>query len=72
MCLLTNKQAHTLTATLFTIISVLHLTRVAKGWDAVIAGWQVPMWVSWVAIVVAGYLAYHFWYVASGRKNPKG
>lgn len=28
------------------------------GWEAVIAGWQVPVWVSWVGVVVAGYLGY--------------
>lgn len=46
------------TATLFLIIAVLHLLRVVYGWEAVLGGVVIPMYVSYVAIVVAGYLAY--------------
>lgn len=42
----------------FAIIALLHLTRLAMKWDAVFAGWTVPMWPSMVAFVVLGFLAY--------------
>lgn len=42
----------------FTLVALLHLCRVVWQWDATIAGWMVPMWVSWVGVVVAGVLAY--------------
>jgi len=30
-----------------------------NGWPADIGGFVVPMWLSWVAVPLAGYLAYH-------------
>ncbi len=46
------------TAIIFLIIAVLHLTRAFTGWEASIGGWTVPQWVSWVALLVSGFLAY--------------
>ena len=46
------------TGIVFLVIAILHLLRVIFGWKAVIGGWSMPIWVSWVALVVAGYLAY--------------
>src|SRR5215813_13482425 len=43
---------------IFTIIALLHLVRIIYGWDPVVEGWTVPKWISWVALVVAGYLGY--------------
>lgn len=42
----------------FLIIAALHLLRLVLGWSAVFQGWSVPQWLSAVALVVAGYLAY--------------
>jgi hypothetical protein len=42
----------------FTAIAVLHALRLIYGWLAQIGGWDVPMWLSWVALVLAGLLAY--------------
>ncbi len=46
------------TGLLFTVGAVIHLLRVLMGWEASIAGWDVPGWISIVAVVAAGYLAY--------------
>lgn len=43
---------------LFLIITVAHLLRLAVGFNAAIAGWTVPTWVSIVAVPIFGYLAY--------------
>lgn len=43
---------------LFAVIGVLHLLRLAYGWEAAIGGFDVPMWASWVAVVASGLLAY--------------
>lgn len=43
---------------IFLVIAALHLARILMGWEAGIAGWQIPLWVSWVGVVVAGYLGY--------------
>ncbi len=42
----------------FALVALFHLTRIWLGWPAVIGGWAVPMWLSWVALIVAGGLAY--------------
>lgn len=43
----------------FSVLAVLHLTRIVTQWEAVIIGWEVPLWVSWVALLIAAALAYH-------------
>ncbi len=47
-----------LTAVVFAGVGGSHLLRAIFGWDATIAGWSVPMWVSWVAVAVTAVLAY--------------
>jgi hypothetical protein len=42
----------------FAIVAVLHLLRIYMNWPVVIADWSVPMWVSWVGLVIAGGLAF--------------
>lgn len=52
------KQYHLLVGSIFGLIAILHLFRLLLGWESVIGGWMVPMWLSWVAVVGAGYLGY--------------
>src|SRR5215831_6334375 len=47
-----------LAGVIFTIIALLHLLRIIYGWDPVVEGWRVPKWISWVALIVSGYLGY--------------
>ncbi|MEK9183950.1 MAG: hypothetical protein AAB890_02660 [Patescibacteria group bacterium] len=53
-----QKTYYGLTGTIFSLITLLHLSRILMGWEANIGGWDVPMWLSWLAVVIAGYLAY--------------
>ncbi len=54
-----NQKTYSLvTAIIFLLISVLHVLRIVYGWSAVIGGWSVPTWVSWVALLVAAFLVY--------------
>jgi uncharacterized membrane protein len=54
-----NQRSFSLVAgIIFTLIAILHLLRIIYSWEAVIAGWAVPQWVSWVALVISGYLGY--------------
>lgn len=46
------------TGVIFAIIFILHLFRIILAWQAEIAGWTVPIWLSWIALIVSGYLAY--------------
>ena len=53
-----NKSYLSVTGVVFLLIAVLHVLRIVYGWEAVIGGWEVPIWLSWVALVVSGYLAW--------------
>ena len=47
------------TAILFSVIALVHLVRIILGWEATVAGWPLPMWLSWAAIVVTAVIAFY-------------
>ena len=62
-----NKENYfKLSGAIFVVIALLHAARIFYGWDAMIYGWSVPAWLSWVVLVVAGYLGYQG--IRFGRK----
>ena len=48
-----------LNAALFTLVFVLHGLRILNGWEANVSTWAVPMWLSWVVVVLVGYLGWN-------------
>ena len=46
------------TGILFVIVAAGHALRIFLNWGIVIGGWAVPMWLSWVALIVTGYFVY--------------
>ena len=44
------------TGVLFGAIALVHVARLILGWPAQIAGWDIPIWLSWIAILVPGAL----------------
>lgn len=50
--------------TLFGIIAVLHVGRVLTGFDAVVAGWQVPLWVNGLGAALTGALCVWLWWLS--------
>ena len=54
-----NQQTFSLTTgVVFLLIALLHVLRLVFEWEGTLQGRSVPMWVSGVGILVAGYLAY--------------
>jgi hypothetical protein len=54
-----NRNTYlTVTATLFLVVAVVHLLRIILGWHVEIGGLSIPFWLSWLAVLVAGALAY--------------
>ena len=53
-----RKQYLTVAGAIFVIVALAHLVRALMDWPIVIAGWIVPMWLSWLAFVVAAALGY--------------
>ena len=55
------KPFTTIAVALFTLVALLHLLRILMGWRVLIQGAVVPMWVSYLGLVVAGGLAFLLW-----------
>ena len=51
---------------IFGVVAALQAVRALNQWPVHIAGFDVPMWASWVAAVVAGGLC--VWAFRSGHK----
>ena len=47
-----------LSACIFALVAVLQLVRALKGWPVTIASTSIPIWVSWIACVVAAILVW--------------
>jgi len=45
------------TSSLFALMALLHTLRLVYGWNVTIGGWTIPVWVSAVGFLIAGYLA---------------
>jgi hypothetical protein len=54
--------------TIFALIALLHILRITLGWNAMLEGHAVPMSASYVAVLIAGYLAYQGFRL--GKKSP--
>lgn len=52
----------------FGIVAAVHLLRAISGTDIVLMGWDVPVWLSWVAVVAAGFLSYTSFHLSAHRK----
>ena len=63
---MTEKTFSTIAAAIFGVVAVLHLVRILVGWSIVIDGWTVPMWVSWVGLIISGGLSYYGVKLATG------
>jgi hypothetical protein len=47
--------------TLFTLVAVMHLIRMILGWEVIVDGVTIPMWVSIFGFAIPGTLAFMFW-----------
>lgn len=41
----------------FLLVALLHVLRLIFAWEAILDGRVMPMWMSWVAVVITGFLA---------------
>ena len=46
----------TIAGVIFSIAALIHLGRLCAGWDFVLAGWPVPLWLTWIAFFACGTL----------------
>jgi hypothetical protein len=52
----------------FLLVALAHVLRIALSASVVIQNTSIPMWASWIALVVTGYFAYEGLRLA--RKSP--
>ena len=52
------KNYTLISGALFAIVALAHVLRLLQGWEIVVAGWTVPMWVSVIGLIVTGLLAF--------------
>jgi hypothetical protein len=55
------KRFTRLAVVVLTLIAAIHLIRVLNGWEATVAGRVIPQWISALAFVIAGSLAFFVW-----------
>jgi hypothetical protein len=55
------KPFTTIAAIILGIVALVHLYRLIRPFDIVVAGWSAPQWVSIVGLVVAGGVSIMLW-----------
>ena len=64
-----NKKTYYLViSVIFAIVGLLHLARIFYGWEATLGDVPIPLWVSYPAFVIAGYLSLRGWQFAKQGK----
>jgi uncharacterized membrane protein len=54
-----SQKAFLLTAgVIFIVMALAHLLRILLGEAVLVSGIPIPMWASWIAFIVAGWLGY--------------
>ena len=55
------KPFSTIAAVVFAVVAVVQLLRFSLGWQVVVNGWNIPLWASVIAFLVAAALAVLVW-----------
>ena len=53
-----SKSFLRLAGTVFALVALAHLLRIAMGWPVMIGSWSVPIWLSGIAVIGAGALSF--------------
>jgi hypothetical protein len=53
-----QKEFNQVASIIIILAATLHFVRVVFGWELVVNGWEVPAWVSWIAVVVGWYVGF--------------
>jgi hypothetical protein len=64
-----NVRTYALTSSIiFCLVAILQLLRLILQWDVVVNGWQLPMWASIIAVLVAGFLSFAGFRLAQAQR----
>lgn len=48
---MSNRPYLVVSGIVFSVVAMLHATRVMNGWSFELGPWMIPMWISWCGIV---------------------
>ena len=54
---------------IFLVVALVHLARLAFGIDIILGDFAIPLWLSWVGVIFAGYLSYASFHFAGMRRR---
>jgi hypothetical protein len=60
------KPFTTLAVVIFSLMCLAHILRIFFGWEVIFDGFRIPLWISPVAAVVTGAIAYMLWQESRG------
>lgn len=58
-----------ITGIVFLVVALAHLTRLMFNADIILGGFEIPLWLSWVGVIVTGYLSYASFHFAGMRRR---
>lgn len=64
----TERGLLKLVGVIFLIIALVHLLRLAFGWSLIVGEANIPLWLSWLGVIIPAYLSYCS-FRFSGRKK---
>ena len=56
MLKMTKSNFVLIDSVMFTLLGLAHLVRALMGWEITVGSYVVPVWLSWVSILIALYL----------------
>ena len=64
-----QKNYNLVTGVLFSVFALGHVYRSLTGGDLVMGTVSIPLWASWLGIVIAGFLAFSAFRLVSGESD---
>lgn len=53
----------------FLVVALLHLLRIAFGWNLILGEITIPIWLSWLGVIIPGYLSYSSFHFALHKRR---
>ena len=63
-----QKTYFIIASIIFGIVAILHLLRAINDLPLIIGIWEAPIWLSWVAFIIAGLMSYFGFKLMSKKK----
>lgn len=57
--MLSTKTLLQIVTVVFSVVGLIHLLRLLTGIQVIFGGWELPMWVSIIGVLLPCYLAYN-------------